>query len=74
MPRRRRSELVARDILDVTSGDAGPKVLVRPSKGDQEKRGQEVGIHRSSDPQLCPARALDAWLAIRGQDPGPLFL
>lgn len=69
----RRSELVALDLTDVVVAEAGLKILIRASKGDQEGRGQEVGIHRSAEPLLCPVRALRAWLEVRGRDAGPLF-
>lgn len=70
----RRTELVALDLSDVQATDAGLKVLIRFSKTDQVGAGEEVGIHRSGDPKLCPVRALDAWLELRGHMPGPLFL
>lgn len=69
----RRSELVALDLDDVTVTDNGLKVLIRFSKTDQVGAGEEIGIHRSGDPKLCPVKALDAWLSLRGHRPGPLF-
>ena len=69
----RRSELVALDLADLTVTDSGLKVLIRFSKTDQAGAGEEVGIHRSADPKLCPVQALQAWLALRGQEPGALF-
>ncbi len=69
----RRSELVALDLEDVTVTDAGLKLLIRFSKTDQTGAGEEVGIHRSGDPRLCPVDALESWLQLRGRQPGALF-
>lgn len=69
----RRSELVALDLDDVSVTDAGVRVLIRFSKTDQAGAGEEVGIHRSGDPGLCPVVALEAWLRLRGPQAGPLF-
>ncbi len=69
----RRSELVALDLADLTVTDSGLKVLIRFSKTDQVGAGEEVGIHRSADPKLCPVKALQTWLALRGHEPGALF-
>jgi integrase len=69
----RRTELVALDLDDVTVTDIGLKVLIRFSKTDQVGAGEEVGIHRSSDGRLCPVKAIESWLELRGRQPGPLF-
>ena len=69
----RRSELVALDAEDVAETDAGLRVLVRRSKTDQEAEGQEKGIPRKADPEVCPARALRAWREAAGIEDGPLW-
>lgn len=69
----RRSELVALDLSDVDVMEHGLRIFIRSSKSDQEGRGQAIGIHRSVDPLLCPVRAYEAWLGLRGWSPGPLF-
>jgi hypothetical protein len=46
---------------------------VAGSKTDQERRGDEVGIQAVPSSPLCAATAVSAWLAARGDTPGPLF-
>jgi site-specific recombinase XerC len=58
----RRAEVVA---LDLDSFDPATGALVILGKGRKERKGWVTNGSRE---------ALDAWLAIRGADPGPLFL
>ena len=62
---RRRSELVALRIGDVAPVPGrGVRLLVRRSKTDQHGRGEDVAVWANpAEPGLCPAIALDAWLA-----------
>jgi integrase len=69
----RRSELVALDLADVTRAAKGLVVLVRASKTDQEREGEDVPIFHSNDPELCPVRALDAWTTAAGIVDGAIF-
>lgn len=69
----RRSELVALQVADVTRERAGLLVLVRSSKTDQEGAGEFVGVLATSNPDLCAARAIDAWLSMSGITQGPIF-
>jgi site-specific recombinase XerD len=69
----RRSELVALDVADVTRAPKGGVVLVRASKTDQQKRGEEVPIFFSNLAEHCPMRALDAWLDASGITEGAIF-
>lgn len=58
----RRAEIVALDLADF---DAAAGTLLVRGKGNKERRGF---VSRGS------RQALDGWLAVRGQEPGPLFL
>jgi site-specific recombinase XerD len=69
----RRSELVALDVADVTRAPKGAVVLVRTSKTDQEKRGEEVPVFYSNLAEHCPVRSLDVWLAASGIAEGAIF-
>jgi integrase len=69
----RRSELVALDVDDVTPAAKGLVVLVRRSKTDQERRGDEVPIFFSNRAEHCPVRSLDAWLAAADVKDGAIF-
>ena len=59
----RRSELAGLDVADWTP--APPTLRIRHGKGDKERLVPLVG---------AAARALDSWLAVRGDRPGGLFL
>ena len=73
----RRSELAAFNISDVdhVPGE-GLEVTIRVSKTDQSARGVIRRVHYASDPEICPVRAVLAWLDYldgRGITSGPLF-
>lgn len=73
----RRSELAALNISDVVlvPGE-GLEVTIRSSKTDQPARGAVRRIHYAANPEVCPVRAVLAWLeylAGRGLTSGPLF-
>jgi site-specific recombinase XerD len=71
----RRSELAALDLADVALTRQGVAVLLRRSKTDQVGKGRELGIPPAArERALCPVRALRAWLRVRGQRRGPLFV
>lgn len=70
----RRSEIVALDLADLKILDRGVIITIRRSKGDQKGEGQEVAIERSSELDVDVVDALKAWLAVRGRQPGPLFI
>ena len=69
----RRSELVALDLGDVKQTPSGLVVTVRRGKTDQEGRGLAKGLPPAADPNVCPVRALAAWLAASGIERGPLL-
>ncbi len=69
----RRSELVGLDVDDVDFETAGIVLRLRRSKTNQEGELEEVAVLYGSDPQTCPVRALQAWLAAGAIVEGPLF-
>ncbi|MGF6227773.1 integrase [Inquilinus ginsengisoli] len=69
----RRSELAGFDLRDLSFTPEGLVLFVAGSKTDQERRGDEVGIQAVPSSPLCAATAVSAWLAARGDTPGPLF-
>jgi site-specific recombinase XerD len=71
----RRSELVGLDFGDVEFKPQGVLLHIRKSKTDQEGRGRDVGLmaQKGKGRDLCPVRALRAWVKLRGKKPGALF-
>ncbi|WP_342242159.1 site-specific integrase [Inquilinus sp. OTU3971] len=69
----RRSELAGFDLRDVSFTAEGLVLFVAGSKTDQERRGEEVGVQAVPASPLCAVTAVSAWLAARGDTPGPLF-
>jgi integrase len=69
----RRSELVGLDIADCAFGKEGLTVTLRRSKTDQDGAGRKIGIPYGSNPETCPVRTVQAWLAEAGADAGPVF-
>lgn len=70
----RRSEIVALRYSDVNFVAQGIALWQRSSKTDQTGEGRLVGIERGKRAVTCPVRALEAWLAIRGDWEGALFV
>jgi site-specific recombinase XerC len=69
----RRSELVGLEIQDCAFGKDGLTVTLRRSKIDQDGAGRKIGIPYGSNPETCPVRTVQAWLAEAGSDAAPLF-
>lgn len=69
----RRSELVALDLADVVEVREGLAVTIRRSKTDQEGQGRLVGVPFAGNADLCPIRALRAYLEAAAITDGPLF-
>jgi integrase len=74
----RRSELAALDVEDLRWETRGIVATLRRSKTDQKGKGREIGIPALADgrptiDELCPVRALRAWLEASGIANGPLF-
>lgn len=70
----RRSELVALNLSDLKSTANGIEVTIRRSKTDQEGAGMLKAIPYGSSPELCPVRALQAWIGALGRIEGAVFV
>jgi integrase len=69
----RRSELVGLDVGDCSFGRDGLMVTLRRSKTDHDGAGRKIGIPYGSNPETCPVRNLQEWIAQAGIATGPLF-
>lgn len=69
----RRSEAAALDVDDLRFEERGVVVTVRRSKSDQMAAGCAIAIPRVAAPELCPVRALRAWIDAAAIADGPLF-
>ncbi len=69
----RRSEVAGLDVEDLREVPEGRVVLLRASKTDQEGVGVELPLPRLHEPDLCPVRSVEAWLAESGITTGPIF-
>jgi len=68
----RRSEIVALDVEHVRINGV-LRITIARSKTDQEGQGITKTIPRLADQELCPVRALRAWLDAAGIASGPVF-
>ncbi len=69
----RRSELVSLDVADVAFERGGLVVTLRRSKTDQAGAGTRKGVPYGGNPDTCPVRAVQDWLAAAGIAAGPIF-
>ena len=78
-----RCETAGLDRERTTRETDGFILWLRQSNGDHEGKGKPVYVALQPDPLLCPVRALDRWLAVRGEHlrgaevtavRGPVFL
>ena len=69
----RRSELVALDVEDITDAPKGLIILIRSSKTDQERRGEEIPLFFSNQEAHCPVRTLRTWLRTASIVDGAVF-
>jgi integrase len=70
----RRSELAAVDLADITVTPDGLVLTLHHRKTDQEGQGTSIGLPIKADGLLCPVKAWQDWLAVRGADNGPAFV
>ena len=68
----RRSEIVALDVEHVRINGV-LRITIARSKTDQEGQGATKTIPRLADAELCPVRALRAWLDAAGIGSGAIF-
>jgi integrase len=68
----RRSEIVALDVEHVRLNGV-LRITIARSKTDQEGQGITKTIPRLADAELCPVRALRAWLDAAGIHSGAIF-
>jgi site-specific recombinase XerD len=69
----RRSELVGLAADDCAFGKDGLTVTLRRSKTDQTGEGRKIGIPYGSNPETCPVRTVQEWLAAAGITDARLF-
>ncbi|MGI9021989.1 MAG: tyrosine-type recombinase/integrase [Acidimicrobiales bacterium] len=67
----RPSEVVELRVSDLQRRPEGLLVTVRGGKSDLERRGRWVAVPPSTRAELCPVRAVDAWLQAMGAELGP---
>lgn len=70
----RRKEISHLDLADVTFNDEGMTLRIRDSKTDKRRSGQIVYVPYRPNHSTCAVRAVQAWLQVRGTEPGPLFV
>jgi site-specific recombinase XerD len=70
----RRSELVGLDIEGVQFTREGAVLQYRGSKTNQHGQAEQKALFFSPDPDTCPVRALQDYIASLGCTTGPLFV
>ncbi|MGF7218828.1 site-specific recombinase XerD [Spirosoma lacussanchae] len=70
----RRSELVALDVEGVQFTRQGAILSYRGSKTNQYGRSEQKALFFSPDPDTCPVRALQDYMALLNLTTGPLFV
>ena len=69
----RRSELARLSVEDITVERDGLVINLSRSKTDQDGQGRNVGIPFGSNPDTCPVRCYQDWLAAAKIVSGPVF-
>jgi integrase len=69
----RRSEIVNLNVEHIKKTHEGIVLNLVQSKTDQKGEGQVVALPYGSNPNTCPVRLLEAWLAASGISEGALF-
>jgi site-specific recombinase XerD len=70
----RRSELVALDVEGVALTRQGAVLTYRGSKTNQHGHTEQKALFFSPDPDTCPVRALQEYMALLDRTSGPLFV
>lgn len=69
----RRSELVAVDVCHIEAHERGHLLTIPVSKGDQDGKGQVIGILSQPDSPYCPIAAVQSWASAARITSGALF-
>lgn len=69
----RRGELAGLERHDLEDDPDGVRALLRRTKGDAAHAGQLIGVAFGPTEELCPVRALRAWLEVSPYAAGPVF-
>lgn len=70
----RRAELVALTVDDIEMHEGrGLRIHIRDAKTAVGDEAQFVDVQPARDPELCPIRALQEWLAVAEIEAGPVF-
>lgn len=69
----RRSSIAALELSDIEITDKGVLIDVVREKQDQEGRGRQIAVPLGEHSETCLKTCLQRWIAIRGEQPGPLF-
>lgn len=69
----RRSEIVGIDVHHIEAHERGHLLTIPISKGDQEGRGQTIGILAQPDSPYCPVAAIQAWIVAGRITAGAVF-
>ena len=69
----RRSSLARLQREDLTFTPKGILIWVRNEKQDREGKGRKLAVPFGKGKRMCPVRAMQRWLDVRGNMPGPVF-
>ena len=70
----RSDELASLQLKHVEVSRSALVLRLGRTKTDQAAKGRVVGIHYGVRRETCPVRALKAWLRVRGEQPGALYV